>query len=346
MKIFIVIPCLNEQENLWDTCKSLDFGMLKKTNTILVLVDNGSTDHTLSIMTRVRECVGAQHVSIIREYRKGYVYARNAGVLAITEHLRKHRSLDEPALVLQADADTIYQPGYIENMQYSFVGSGLLIEGAAVTGKDFVDKFREFDKLCRNTDSEIERWFASDDDQIVVDDKVCGFLLSDYWRWGGHQRDFDSLGREIYAETTRLLIRGKEVGEIKREKVDSALAVPSRRKLLSQGPAYFASAGFPRSSDWVKSWGESSKDSDKFLTSPFSWGKINSAIRSRQRHALAFFSILPEIYKKRSDVLPEFYPIVKKINKNKYNPSYVLENLLSLVDEDGGVLDQFIDGNV
>ena len=50
----------------------------------------------------------------------------------------------------------------------------------------------------------MEHWFAPEANQVVVDDKVCAFLLADYLAWGEHQDETDDCGKPVLAETTRL----------------------------------------------------------------------------------------------------------------------------------------------
>jgi hypothetical protein len=115
--------------------------------------------------------------------------------------------------------------------------------------------FRSSHNSAREVDTSTECWFAPEDEQVVVDDKVCAFLLADYCKWGEHQDDFDPVGRQVFAETTRLFIRAKRNGPAWRKRVEDAQALPSRRKLMTQGLGYFASSGFPRDAAWIAGWG-------------------------------------------------------------------------------------------
>ena len=352
MKIFVVIPCYNEQKNLARTCASLGFsGRNCNSNSnyevSLVLVDNASTDRTAEVMTQIRDSALPRKVIIIREPIRGYVPARHSGVIKVMELVRQQSLLPDAILILQADADTIYLPGYIDAMQAAFSGRrGELMEGAAVTGRRFIAKFRQFDMLCRNIDRSMEPWFAEEREQIIVDDKVCGYSLSDYWDWGGHTQEVDSLGREIHAETTRLFMRAKRTGSANRIKVDDAYAVPSRRKLWTQSLAYFASAGFPRSVEWSSSWGSYSKLSNEFLNEPSSCPVLEKAIRSRQRHLIALFALLPAMIHSGTIKSPYLTTLASSLCKTTGDlPGQMLGTLLSLADDEDGVLDIFLRQN-
>jgi glycosyltransferase involved in cell wall biosynthesis len=56
----VVMPCLNEQDGLAASCRSLGFGsaQLPPERCLLVLVDNGSTDSTLDICEGLRSEIG------------------------------------------------------------------------------------------------------------------------------------------------------------------------------------------------------------------------------------------------------------------------------------------------
>lgn len=346
MKTFVVIPCFNEQENLAATCFSLGFGLGRAPSANLVLVDNASTDSTPEVMAQLREAVGVRNISIVYEPTRGYVPARHAGVSAVIELARQEGFRSDDVLVLQADADTKYLPGYIDAMSGAISGRpGELIEGAAVVGREFRAEFPEFHALCCRVDYSVEPWFAADEAQVIVDDKVCGFSLADYYRWGGHRREIDSLGREIYAETTRLFMHAKRAQPAYRIKVAGACAVPSRRRLWTQGPAYFASAGFPRDAEWIRSWVRQLPSSRDFLTTPFAWPSLTSAIRSRQRHLLALFCLLPAACQNGPPPSQFQLALVSALRHLAGNdePKCLLEAALFLADEENGILDKFLD---
>lgn len=104
---------------------------------------------------------------------------------------------------------------------------GQILEGSALTSREFNAQFPAFGQLCREVDAGMEDWFAPEGQQVVVDDKVCAFLLADYCAWGGHQHDLDGGGQPVYAETTRLFMRPRHIGGVWRDRVEGAEPLPS-----------------------------------------------------------------------------------------------------------------------
>ena len=140
--------------------------------------------------------------------------------------------------------------------------------------------------------------------QVIVDDKVSGYLLSDYLSWGGHIREFDSHGQEVHSETTRLFIKGKFNGA-ERIVVPTAIAYPSRRKLLENPVLHFATAGFPREDRWIENWLRSYRGPNglAIFDEPESEAALDAAIAMRQAHLFILFRMLPL---KIADLMGEF----------------------------------------
>jgi glycosyltransferase involved in cell wall biosynthesis len=296
MEIFSVIPCLNEEDCIAATCASLGFGDGLKPLGRLVLVDNCSSDGTAKVMLAIQRASPPGQVLITREHRRGYVAARRAGMAPVMAIAQRDQVSEEDVLVLQADADTIYLPCYVQTMVDAHCGGcGQLLEASAVTSREFNLEFPAFGQLCREVDSDMERWFAPEERQVVVDDKVCAFLLGDYRAWGEHRDELDDRGELVLAEMSRLFMHAKSTGEVWRERVESAQALPSRRRLRTQAPGYFACSGFPRLTQWTEAWGVPG-EAERFLRSPHSWPTLSRLVRSRQRHQLAHFGLLPAIY--------------------------------------------------
>ena len=248
------------------------------------------------------------------------------------------------ALILQADADTIYLDGYVDAMLRACSdGRGQLLEGCAVTNREFNAQYPEFTQICRDIDFGMERWLALEEDQVVVDDKVSGVSLADYIAWGEHREEVDSLGRQIHAETTRLFLRAKCTGVARRRKVENALALPSRRKLFAQAPAYFAASGFPRNREWIASWSHTG-DATVFLASPTRSPWLDRLVRSRQRHQLAFFGLLPSLFQEEAHITANLLNPSMSLRKTMKDapPGLVLERVLSLADGEGGILDAIL----
>jgi glycosyltransferase involved in cell wall biosynthesis len=95
--ISIVIPAYNEETTILQTLSSLAANTTKRTVEIIV-VNNNSTDRTAELAT----AAGAR---CIPETKQGITPARNAGLVAA-----------RGKYILNADADTIYPPDWIEEM--------------------------------------------------------------------------------------------------------------------------------------------------------------------------------------------------------------------------------------
>ena len=245
----VVIPCLNEEVSLEKTCESLGFchgphGL--GDDALLVLVDNGSTDRTVAVMERIQDRSLAGQVHILHESERGYVPPRHRGVLFARDAARARRVGEERVLIVQADADTAYGPLYVDTHTATAAGLGLgvLLEGLRESPPDFARAHPGFMVLCRRTDAVIAAAFVAPEIDVIVDDKACAFALADYFAWGGLSREYTSAGEEVYAETSRLYMRGRLRGA-RRVAVPEAIAYPSRRKLYGDPVGYFATAGFP-----------------------------------------------------------------------------------------------------
>lgn len=340
METFIVIPCLNEEDCIAATCASLGFGDGLEQFGRLVLVDNGSSDGTLSALSAIQRTSPPGRVLITQEHRRGYVPARRAGMATVLAVAQLEQLHDDLVLILQADADTIYLPGYVQTMVNAHRGGrGQLLEASAVTSRDFNLEFPAFAKLCLEVDSEMEHWFAPEANQVVVDDKVCAFLLADYLAWGEHQDDPDDRGSPVLAETTRLFLRAKSANTVWRDRVESAEALPSRRRLRTQAPGYFACSGFPRQSQWMEAW-SSPGEAQPFLRSPESWPALSRLVRSRQRHQLALFALLPAVYEKHPKIHLGLAALADTVRTSSAatSPGFLLGLMLRLADDEQGPL--------
>lgn len=96
-EVSIIIPAYNEEAGILKTLSSLSASITNKSVEIIV-VDNNSTDDTV-------ELVIAAGAICIKEKMQGITAARNAGLQRATGKF-----------VLNADADTIYPPLWIDKM--------------------------------------------------------------------------------------------------------------------------------------------------------------------------------------------------------------------------------------
>src|SRR4051812_31254080 len=93
--VAIVLPYLNEQENLASTCRSLGFGTgvdSTPRGVTLFLIDNGSTDDSAGIAEGVKNASLEGSVIIGHESERGYVPPRHCGNM-MAQTLRQAMSL-------------------------------------------------------------------------------------------------------------------------------------------------------------------------------------------------------------------------------------------------------------
>ena len=228
----IVLPARDEAAILDAACASLGFdraGTIPGRN--LVVVDNGSRDATGELARAITERSPPGTVEVVHEPEAGHVPARHAGAMAAMRRAANAGIDPRDLLVLQADADTIYRPGYIESMVRAAERAGLghLLEGRSVPPDADDDACGAFRTLEAAIDSTVAGLVDPDDPHdVVVDDKVAAYRLADYLAWGGHAREYDSDGDEVLVETTRLHMRAMRLGG-RRVRVEGAEAVTSSR---------------------------------------------------------------------------------------------------------------------
>ncbi|GGB72694.1 hypothetical protein GCM10010833_29840 [Blastomonas aquatica] len=145
-------------------------------------------------------------------------------------------------------------------------------------------------------DTGLERLEAEDEDDVVVDDKVCAYWLSDYELWGGLLEETDQAGDLLHAETSRMFIRARLATDARKARVNLAGADPSRRKVIEDPYLHFVTMGFPRTHSWVERVKASGKQQDieEFALSVMQ-GREATATRLRQAHLLALFRYLPAL---------------------------------------------------
>ncbi len=296
MHTAIVVPCLNEEATLALACHSLGFGGqdIPPSDTVLILVDNGSTDRTVEVMEEIR-CTSPSNVILARESERGYVPPRHRGVLVASNHANNCGHPENEVLILQADADTIYDRNYVSEMrQTAKAKPKCIIEGVTRTRPTFLAAHPGFFHLATIADRATEKLIAGEDDDIIIDDKVAGYRLSDYLAWGGHRREYDRYGDEIHAETSRLYLRGKTRGA-ERIRAVHAGALPSRRKVESDPLLYFATSGFPREARWCHRWqvAQGKTTTLDMFDLPDAEERFEEAIFVRQAHNLVLFNLLP-----------------------------------------------------
>lgn len=300
LQVVLVMPCLNEADNLKKTCLSLGFGSDSEhppEQSTLVIIDNGSTDSTAEVAEEIRRKSKPDTVHLVQEPEQGFVPARHAGNLFAQGLAKSSGWNNEEVLVLQVDADCQYLPGYVDAMREAAESqpTNVMIEACIGYPQDFQKLHSEYVRICNQTDVEFEKLFPrslSHDDVAV--DAVCGYRLADYFKWGGHRREFNSAGEEIYAETTRMFMRARTYGA-QRQRVEGGMALHSARKAFTDPALHIASGGFPREESWSRKWHEtySGPLSIQELCAQSNHPEVQKAIRVREQHLLALFGVLP-----------------------------------------------------
>lgn len=295
---FVVMPCLDEERYVGSAVASLlDSGNRTSRETRVVVVDNGSTDGTLDVLNELGRRYPNQ-LTVASEAERGYVPPRRTGVARAAALAEAGGVLPRDVLVLQADADTDYRPGYVAAMEAAAAnaGEGVLLEGATRRPANFVQTHPAYVLAERATDRTLEALEVADEDDVVVDDKVCAYRLSDYLRWGGLFEEVDDVGDQIHAETMRMFIRARLLSGARKIRVNPAGAEPSRRKILEDPRYHFATMGFPRERSWAARtkarW--QTVGVKEFADSVLSGGEPE-AVRLRRAHLLALFRFLPSV---------------------------------------------------
>ncbi|HTN45520.1 MAG TPA: glycosyltransferase family A protein [Flavipsychrobacter sp.] len=353
LAVITIIPCYNEEDNISWTCSSLGFGIndaKQNLQHLLVLIDNNSTDSTLSVLQKIKTNSIEGTVYIHIEKEQGYVPARHAGNEIARSIALSNGWNENSVLILQADADTFYSTGYIQEMaRISLdVGENVLVEACVSYESKLIRKYRRYFDLCAEVDGRLlSRYKMDTGEEIIVDDKVAGYRLSDYFFWGGHVREYFSNGNEVYAETTRLYLRAKTKGA-KKVLAENAEAKHSMRKLIADTALHFATAGFPREDLF--------KERFKRLNLKIDINDIESSKQSssyeilaefRLLHVIALFIVLPlyirhhdNINLSMNDPLEQFIISLLPAQSEEilFTPKVYFENIFNVIDRHGDLI--------
>src|SRR5438876_1037764 len=112
MKVSVVVPAYNEEDYIAECLQSL-VNQVEKPEQIIV-VDNNSTDKTAKIVKQFPEVI------LLRENRKGTIFARNTGFNAATSDI-----------IARTDADTEVPKDWIKKIKENFEKNNTVI---AVSG--------------------------------------------------------------------------------------------------------------------------------------------------------------------------------------------------------------------
>jgi glycosyltransferase involved in cell wall biosynthesis len=125
MRVSIVIPALNEEDSLGRVLEQIPFDRLPETE--VIVVDNGSKDHTASVAL-------SKGARVVFEPRKGYGIATRAGIL------EAHGDI-----IVTMDADGGHWPGDLPNVLRPFAtGSSLAVLGVRIHSYPHGMRIRRF----------------------------------------------------------------------------------------------------------------------------------------------------------------------------------------------------------
>lgn len=344
MDVAIVIPCLNERDIIARTAESLGFGggIEPPRNARLILVDNGSSDTTWDELGRLVLEAPPGTVHRILEPERGFVPPRNRGVQFVAALAQDLGKTADETLILQADADTEYLPDYVELMRAA-AGDNVLLEASIGRAKSADPGLASYRALELRVDGLTRHLEVGEDEEVLVDDKACGYLLADYVRWGGLRREFLPDGSEIHAETSRMFLRAQIVAAARRQRVERAGALTSARRIYENPTLNFATAGFPREATWLAAFQGAQASSTGPVVSVSNDLSIanRSAARMRVGHNLIFFAVLPRIVSLMIG-RPTFAPeAVRHVMTSlgaferadlRDRPGWVITSLLGMVD--------------
>lgn len=352
MHAIIILPVLNEQDSLISTCHSLGFGFgenVTPQDVKLFIVDNGSTDNSIQIAESIKKDSLDSSVLIALENERGYVPPRRRGATLAREFAISYGWDERNVLIIQADADTIYKENYIELMRDAAdkLDNNILLQGEAQYPPQFAATYTEYTQMCEEIDSELEEFFTAESNDILVDDKLAGYRLHDYFIWGEHQREYTPEGDEIHSETARLYMKARTFGATKFV-VEGAQAFPSMRKTIEEPSLHFAAAGFPRERTWNEKWRKdyhgptTIKDFCLDQLHP----EVQKAIKVRRQHLISLLGIIPiyiskalgeSIDPKDNSLYSDILSILpnRTIEFLRYSPGTLITDVFNLIDSQG-----------
>jgi len=296
------MPCLNEEDALAATCKSLGFGfgISGATEGVLIVVDNGSTDRTMQIALGIQRNSPVGSVLIVSELEKGFVPARLRGA---NEAINQAKLLGLPfsrTMLLQVDADADYSPNYVNGFigVANRFGKGHLFEAESVPPGNMTASEHDLMELLHQFDSAFFDSLGLENiaTDCVVDDKMVGFILSDWIASGGITRDW-ACGKEmIYCGTSRFWVRMLAKG-FTRILVEDSRCAHSMRKISEGADIYAATGGWPRGTKWKHKWRQ--RFPERLNAAEFIAAQgtpiYEATLESRQVHLEAIFRCTPNV---------------------------------------------------
>ena len=113
-------------------------------------------------------------------------------------------------------------------------GVDTLLEASIGRAKRDDPRLANYRALELEVDGRTRSLEVADSDEVLIDDKACGYRLSDYQRWGGLRREYLPDGSEIHAETSRMYLRALATAGAKRVRVERAGALTSARRIYEK----------------------------------------------------------------------------------------------------------------
>jgi glycosyltransferase involved in cell wall biosynthesis len=315
------------------------------TDSSLIIVDNGSKDQTQAVAREVQNASPTRSVVLAEEPERGYVPPRRLGNVLAGEIAGTRGFSKEATLIVQADADTTYGVGFLEALRQAALsqGPGVMLDSCMELSAGFVQHQHDYIALCEDVDEEFLSLLSDNPADVVVDDKGCGYRLSDYEGWGGHQREFTVQGDEILSETTRLYLRAKAHGA-RRFLCEAASASHSERRVYAEPAISFATAGFPREDSFRSAWQRAYHGPTELadFSNPARGADITLAVTTRRAHLRGLFGILPLHVANtlgKNPLLPDgFKDDVASLPKRsieilRNHPAVLLEDIFRRVDQ-------------
>lgn len=105
----IVVPAFNEEKYLGICLQSLKNQDFPKNDYEIIVVDNASTDKTAKIARKFKACLAGRQVQLIKEPKKGVVYARQAGFMNA-----------KGKIICSTDSDCIVPKNWLKKINFSF----------------------------------------------------------------------------------------------------------------------------------------------------------------------------------------------------------------------------------
>lgn len=135
----VVVPAYNEEALIGKCLDSLSKQSLDSSFYEIIVIDNASTDKTAQIANR-------SGIEVLKERRKSVVLARQKGVSAA-----------KGEVIVSADADTVYPPGWLERIKRNFDKDTSLI---ALAGWIYFKNTSTFYNLSFAFSQEVNLWLS------------------------------------------------------------------------------------------------------------------------------------------------------------------------------------------